>query len=163
MPEVFIHSPQYRPNISSIIRTAEFYGLQRVHVYDRFGLLKTPESKKERANMAHMARVWTAGAIEHIDIEVIADDMAWLTAWPGRKVATLIDPEATPLHAFEFQENDLLIFGNERDGLPEELCSSFDERVYIPQRGTTNCINVAVSFGIVLDRALSSTNGGHAF
>lgn len=163
MPEVLIHSPQYRPNLSSMIRTAEFYGLKKVHVFDRFGLLRPPQTKKERANMAHMARVWTAGAVEYIDIKIIEDDAKWLENWHGRKVATLVDVSAQPIHQFTFQEDDLIIFGNEREGLPVELSSHFDERVYIPQRGTTDCINVAVSFGIFLDRALSPTNGRHTF
>lgn len=157
MVEVLLHSPQYRPNLSSMIRTAEFYGLKRVHIYDHFGLLKTPQSKKERADMAHMARVWTAGAVEHIGIELVGEDTDWLRQWPGRKVATLVDPSAQPVYDFDFQENDLLIFGNEREGLPKSLDDLFDERIYIPQRGVTDCINVAVSFGVVLDRALGKS------
>ncbi|MEO0897592.1 MAG: TrmH family RNA methyltransferase [Bacteroidota bacterium] len=154
MPEVLIHAPQYRPNLSSIIRTAEFYGLKRVYLYDHFGLMKEPTSKKQRADMAHMARVWTAGALDHIEIEVIIDDASFLQNYTGRVVGTLVDPTATPLPSFDFKENDLLVFGNERDGLPEELLPFLEEKVYIPQRGHTDCINVAVSFGVVLDRAI---------
>ncbi|MCI4667575.1 MAG: TrmH family RNA methyltransferase [Bacteroidia bacterium] len=137
-----------------MIRTAEFYGLKKVYVYDSFKLLKTPESKKERANMAHMARVWTAGAIEHIEIEIVEDDLQWLADWQGRKIATLVDPSAQVLREFSFHDGDLLIFGNERDGLPKELADGLDHALYIPQKGITDCINVAVSFGIFLERAL---------
>lgn len=155
MPSVLIHSPQYRPNLSSMVRTAEFYGLKRIYVVDRFGLLKKPTNKKQRADMAHMARVWTAGAMDHIDIITIEDELDFLQSHTGRVVATLVDQGATTLSDFTFEEEDLIVFGNERDGLPDSLLSSFDARIYIPQRGHTDCINVAVSFGIVLDRAIN--------
>ena len=68
---VLLFAPQYRPNMSSMIRSAEFYGLDKVYIYDKNGLLDPPNNKTSRADMAHLARVWTAGAIEFIDIEKI--------------------------------------------------------------------------------------------
>ena len=152
---VLLVAPEYRPNLSSIIRSAEFYGLERVYLYDANQLLLPPtHSKKARADMAHMAKVWTAGAIDHIAIEKIDDLAAFLTAYPGRKVATLIDGTAQHLNDFAFAATDLLIFGSEKAGLLPEALPLVDERVYIPALGHTPCLNVAVTFGIVLHQAL---------
>ncbi len=154
---VLLHSPQYRPNLSSMIRTAEFYGLNKVYIVDQNNLLLPPtQSKKARAEMEKMARVWTAGAIEHIQIEKIEDPSLFLKNYEGRKIATLVDETATQLNQFEFEAKDLLIMGSERDGLPPELLALVDHAVYIPSIGHTPCLNVAVTCGIVLHQALKN-------
>jgi len=151
--EVLLYGPQYRPNMSSMIRTAEFYGFKRIYIYDTNGLLKPPTTKKERANMAHMARVWTAGAVEHIEIIIIEDPIAFLQNHKGRKIGTLVNEQAKHLGDFKFAPTDLIIFGSEKEGLDKEAISLLDSAVYIPSLGKTNCLNVAVSFGVVVNKA----------
>jgi tRNA G18 (ribose-2'-O)-methylase SpoU len=154
---VLLHSPQYRPNLSSMIRSAEFYGLKTVYIYDANNLMLPPtQSKKARAEMAHMARVWTAGAIEFVDIVKVEDVKAFFENYEGRKIATLLDKNAEHLNDFQFESDDLIIFGSEKEGLPHDLLSEIDKSVYIPSTGKTPCLNVAVTFGIVLHQAFRS-------
>lgn len=152
---VLFYAPQYRPNLSSMIRTAEFYGLDTVYIVDDNNLLLPPtHSKKARADMAHMARVWTAGAIEFVTINKIEDPNSFLQNYKGRKIATLVDDSAQLLADFEFEADDLIIFGSERDGLPEDILPLIDHSIYLPTKGNTSCLNVAVTFGIVLNQAI---------
>ncbi len=156
MIDLLLHAPQYRPNLSSMIRTAEFYGLKTVYIFDAHGLLDPPKNKKGRADMNHMARVWTAGAVDHIAIEKVPDVPEFLRKkkLEGRRIlGTLVSEEADILAGFDFRESDLIIMGNERDGLPEEVISALDHGLYIPNRGVTDCLNVAVSCGIFLHAA----------
>lgn len=153
---VLLVAPEYRPNLSSMIRSAEFYGLERVYVYDANQLMLPPtHSKKARADMAHMAKVWTAGAINHIQIEKIDDLSLFLTTYEGRKIATLVDKTAQTLNNFSFESNDLLLFGSEKVGLPKDILPLIDHSIYIPALGQTPCLNVAVTFGIVVHQALA--------
>lgn len=157
--DVLIVAPEYRPNLSSIVRTAEFYGLKKIYLYDANNLMLPPShSKKARADMAHMAKVWTAGAIDHIAIEKITDLLQFLHDYPGRKVATLVDNKAEHLNQTTFATDDLLIFGSEKAGLLPEVVPLVDASIYIPAVGHTPCLNVAVTFGIVLHQALQSIN-----
>lgn len=154
---VLLHAPQYRPNLSSMIRSAEFYGLNKVYIADHNNLLLPPtQSKKARAEMAHMARVWTAGAIEFVEIIKLEDVALFLKEYNGRKIATLVDEKAEHLNNFQFEKEDLLIFGSEKEGLPADILPLIDHSVYIPALGNTPCLNVAVTFGIVLHQALKS-------
>lgn len=154
---VLLHAPQYRPNLSSMIRSAEFYGLNKVYIVDHNNLLLPPtQSKKARAEMAHMARVWTAGAIEFVEIIKLEDVALFLKEYEGRKIATLVDEKAEHLNNFQFEKEDLLIFGSEKEGLPADILPLIDHSVYIPALGHTPCLNVAVTFGIVLHQALKS-------
>lgn len=152
--DLLLFAPEYRPNLSSMIRTAEFYGFRRIYIYDKNELIKPPTNKKGRADMAHLAKVWTAGAIEHIELIEVDNPIEFLANYEGRKVGTIVNETAKYLNDFQFQGADLLIFGSERDGLPTDIIEIIDEAVYIPQIGKTNCLNVAVTFGIVIHQAL---------
>ena len=152
---VIFHAPEYRPNLSNMIRTAEFYGLKKVFIYDKNKLLSPPNNKVSRAEMEHMARVWTAGAIEHVEIIPVENDSTFLQKYKGRKIATLVNEEANTLSNFTFKEDDLIIMGSEKEGLRKEIEALCNEAIYIPQRGHTNCLNVSVTFGIVMQQAIS--------
>ena len=152
--DLLLFAPEYRPNLSSMIRSAEFYGFKRIYIYDKNDLIKPPTNKKGRANMAHMAKVWTAGAINHIEIIRVENPLEFLTNYEGRKIGTIVNESTKHLNDFKFEREDLLIFGSEKDGLPEDIIELINEGVYIPQVGYTNCLNVAVTFGIVVHQAL---------
>ncbi|PSR13585.1 MAG: rRNA methylase [Bacteroidetes bacterium] len=152
--DLLLFAPEYRPNMSSMIRSAEFFGFARIYIYDQNQLLVAPETKKGRADIQHLARVWTAGAVDHIEIITITDPLAFLAQYPGRKVGTLVNEAAAHLRDFNFQPPDLLLFGSEKTGLPPAIIDLLDAAVYIPSRGHTDCLNVAVSFGIVVEHAI---------
>lgn len=151
-----LYAPEYRPNMSSMIRSAEFYGLKTIYIYDRNNLLSPPNNKTSRANMQHIARVWTAGAINHINVEIVENPITFLKEYQGRKIATLVDEKAFMLNDFQFEKDDLILFGSEKEGLDEEAIQIMDAAVYIPSLGETPCLNVAVTFGIVMHQALRS-------
>lgn len=151
---LLLFAPQYRPNLSSMIRSAEFYGFKRIYIYDKNDLIKPPTNKKGRADMAHMAKVWTAGAIDHIEIINIENPIDFLENYEGRTVGTIVNETATHLNNFQFEKTDLIIFGSEKEGLPTDIINQLTEAVYIPAKGVTDCLNVAVTFGIVVNSAL---------
>jgi len=150
-----IHATQYLPNLSNMVRTAEFYGLDTLYIYDANNLLKEPVSKKERAERKHMGRVWTAGALDHITIEVVNNDVEFIASHNGRAIATVLSDTAKELNSFEFQDTDLVIFGSEKQGLPEHVITQCVSHITIPSKGWSESLNVSVFFGIVLNKCLS--------
>ncbi len=152
--KILLFAPEYRPNLSNMIRTAEFYGFKKIYIYDKNGLMNPPSNKVSRANMNHMARVWTAGAIEHIEIKVVDDVGSFITEHQGRSIATLVSTDACSIYHFEFKRNDLIIMGPEKEGLPDDLINISSDQLLIPNRGKTDCLNVSVSLGIVINEAI---------
>jgi len=148
--DILLYAPEYRPNLSNMIRSAEFFGFPRILIFDQNGLLDPPSNKVSRADMNHMARVWTAGAIEHIEIVKIENIQTFLAEYAGRKIATVLDTNAKPLRKFQFEEQDLLIMGPEKAGLPHSIVDLCTEGIWIPESGQTDCLNVSVSLGIFL-------------
>lgn len=76
--------------------------------------------------MNHMARVWTAGAIEYIEVRKVDDLPGFLRKYTGRKIATMVDPDAEHLSGFKFEPADLIIMGvysgQRKDRLSKHFC-----------------------------------------
>ena len=75
---------------------------------------------------------------------------------PGR-IVLFTTRGATPLHEFVFQADDVLLFGRESAGVPDEVHESADARVYIPLIPGMRSLNVTVSAAIGLSEALRQT------
>ena len=50
----------------------------------------------------------------------------------------------------EYSSNDLVIFGTESSGFPEEFLDKIDQRITIPMKNNTRSLNLAVSCAIIL-------------
>jgi len=89
----------------------------------------------------------------------------------GRVIATCFREDATRLRDFIFQENDLIMLGNEYDGLDEDIIDIADDKIHIAlpeanlpkpksfspieerdfeiEQNGVPCLNVAVAAGII--------------
>ncbi len=64
---------------------------------------------------------------------------------------------ATPLYDFAFRPDDVLLFGRESLGVPDEVQEAADARVIIPLSPGRRSFNVTVSAAIGLSEALRQT------
>ena len=61
-------------------------------------------------------------------------------------------------HKFEFEKNDMLLFGRESAGVPENLHNTIKDKVKIPMNKKTRSLNVAMSVAIISAEALRQNN-----
>ena len=61
-------------------------------------------------------------------------------------------------HKFNFKRNDMLLFGRESAGVPENLHKIIKDKVKIPINKKTRSLNVAMSVAIVVSEALRQNN-----
>jgi tRNA (cytidine/uridine-2'-O-)-methyltransferase len=61
-------------------------------------------------------------------------------------------------HKFRFKKNDILLFGRESAGVPENLHNSIKNKVKIPMNKKTRSLNVAISVAIISAEALRQNN-----
>ena len=57
-------------------------------------------------------------------------------------------------HKFKFRKNDMLLFGRESAGVPEEIHRILKNKIKIPMNKKTRSLNVAISVAIVTSEAL---------
>ena len=61
-------------------------------------------------------------------------------------------------HKFKFKKNDVMLFGRESAGVPEDLHKLIKNKVKIPMNKKTRSLNVAMSVAIVSAEALRQNN-----
>ena len=75
---------------------------------------------------------------------------------PNKKYYAISTKGGTPLYKTSFNKNDILLFGNETKGLPQEALSSEDclDIIRIPMARGSRSINLSNAVAIVLFEAL---------
>lgn len=61
---------------------------------------------------------------------------------------------ATPFHDFAFRADDVLLFGRESAGAPDEVHAAADARVFIPLAAGARSLNVVTAATLALGEAL---------
>ena len=61
-------------------------------------------------------------------------------------------------HKFKFKKNDMILFGKESAGVPEEIHRMLKNKIKIPMNKKTRSLNVAMSVAIVATEALRQNN-----
>lgn len=110
-------------NIGMILRTAEVFG-HGVTIYDPYGVMKG-------GNLDRVAD-FGCGSFGRRPPFVSQDLETCLGRAPGRIVATAVTEEAIPLDAFEWRDDDCIVFGNEYDGVARGVAAHADCAIWVP-------------------------------
>ena len=145
---VILHNIRSAHNVGSIFRTADGVGVSKLYLtgytptpIDRFGR-EVPEIAK-----TSLGATETVSWEQHEDIfEVIKK----LRKDGVRVVAVEQDADAVSYDAYDTEKPAVYIFGNEVDGVPEEVCADADATIEIPMKGEKESLNVSVSAGVIL-------------
>ncbi|HET6423980.1 MAG TPA: RNA methyltransferase [Planctomycetaceae bacterium] len=93
----------------------------------------------------------TAFKLPIIESRDLAADMQRLSEeWGVEFAATILDPDAAPLHEAQRSPRFGILFGNEHAGLAPEWIARCQQRLTIPMTGDTDSLNVAIAAGIFL-------------
>ena len=66
---------------------------------------------------------------------------------------------AQPFQAFEYRADDVLLFGRESAGVPDEVHAAADARLIIPLAAGARSLNLTLSAAMALSEALRQTDG----
>jgi tRNA (cytidine/uridine-2'-O-)-methyltransferase len=77
----------------------------------------------------------------------------------GRRLVLFTTRAASPLHDFAFAAGDVLLFGRESAGAPDEVHAACEARVFIPLAPGARSLNVVAAAAIGLGEALRQTGG----
>ena len=61
-------------------------------------------------------------------------------------------------HKFKFKKNDIMLFGRESAGVPENLHKTIKDKIKVPMNKKTRSLNVAMSVAIISSEALRQNN-----
>jgi tRNA(Leu) C34 or U34 (ribose-2'-O)-methylase TrmL len=146
MVSLLLYAPENFHNLCLLARTLEAFGHRRCMIFDPHQLVRERYGKVRTREL----RAVSAGAFEKIEWVRLEDAERFLAEYHGRRVMTVVTPDAVPLSHFEFAVNDLIVFGSEARGLPREVAAAGNVALTIPLAGKTQSLNLAVAIGIVL-------------
>jgi tRNA (cytidine/uridine-2'-O-)-methyltransferase len=134
-----LFQPDIPQNVGACIRQSACFGVE-LHVIEPVGFRFDDRAMKRAAldygPLSHMTR--------HADWD------AFLRDRPAGRLILFTTKGAAPLTTFEFQPDDILLFGKESAGAPDHVHAAADARVFIPIRPETRSLNLSVSAGIAL-------------
>jgi tRNA (guanosine-2'-O-)-methyltransferase len=132
-------------NVNAILRTAEAFGVQEVHVV--VGPMKPYDRNKK---ISQNADKW----LDVIRWTSTTECLEHLRARGFHVYATHLGEGSRDLGDLSFAGPVALVFGNEHRGVSEEALRAADLRFAIPMRGFTQSFNVSVAAAVSLFRAV---------
>ena len=131
-------------NIGSVFRTADAFLIEKIYLC---GITAQPPHKD-----IHKTAL---GATDSVVWEYAENTMDVIKSLKDAKVTTLAIEQAENavfLNDFQVSKDQkyALIFGNEVKGVSQEVVSSSDAVIEIPQYGTKHSLNISVSVGVVI-------------
>ncbi len=130
-------------NLGGIIRNCAALGVRAVLVGPR---CSDPFSRR-----ALRVAMGTTLNVEIVSCPKVEDDLEWLQRACGARVfVSSLDSQALELCQIRSNGPDVIVFGNERNGLPSSVMELADHRVRIPMHHGVDSLNVCVATGIFI-------------
>jgi len=136
----------YKPhNASAVLRTCDCFGIQDVHVI-------------EKSKEYHINPYVTRGAAQWITLHKyfnqegssVQDCFGTLRKSGYKIFATSPEAESIPVQELDSSQKIAIVFGNEHEGVSEEVKRSCDGMVHIPMHGFSESFNISVAAAIFL-------------
>lgn len=148
-----LHNIRSVYNTASIFRTADGAGVDKLYLS---GYTPTPKDRFDRQRKKFQKVA--LGADEFVAWEQVENVYSLIDKLQDQGVSiNACEPTAGAVDYREAEiqnKNTCFIFGNEPDGLPEDLIAQSDQTIEIPMLGEKTSLNVAVSFGVIAYHAL---------
>jgi tRNA (guanosine-2'-O-)-methyltransferase len=132
-------------NVNAVLRTAEAFGVQEVHVVE--GPMKAYDRNKK---ISQNADKW----LDVVRWRTSAECLLHLKERGFAVYATHLGEGSVDLSELTFARPVALVFGNEHRGVSEQALAHADARYVIPMRGFSQSLNVSVAAAVSLFRAV---------
>jgi 23S rRNA (guanosine2251-2'-O)-methyltransferase len=131
-------------NVGSAFRTADAFRLEKIYLT---GITGTPPHREIQKT--------ALGATDSVEWSYVEKPKEAVTQLKEKGYAIVVveqASESTPLQTFipDPLQKYCLVFGNEVDGVSEEVIDLADLALEIPQAGTKHSLNISVCLGIVV-------------
>ena len=145
-----LFQPDIPQNLGAAIRLAACLGVE-LHVIEPCAFPLSDRALRRAA----MDYGEAGGLVRHDGWAAFRDRMAAERA----RLILFTTRAAEPLHGFAFAPGDILLFGRESAGVPDEVHAAADARLLIPIRPETRSLNVITAAALALGEALRQTGG----
>ena len=144
---IALYKPDIPQNTAAIIRLGACLNL-KVHFIEPWGF-NLHDSRFKRVVMDYigMSRIFR-----------YEDYDDFLKKNKNRRIVLMTTKAKKLYHKFKFKKNDMMLFGRESAGVPENLHKTIKNKVKVPMNKKTRSLNVAMSVAIISAEALRQNN-----
>lgn len=145
---IALYQPDIPQNTGTILRLCACLGVE-AHIIEPAGF---PISDR------HFRRA----GMDYLDQVTIVRHISWghFEQWrrdAGLQLTLFTTKGATPYLAHRYSADQILLFGRESAGVPDDVAAAADSRVVIPMRDSLRSINLAMTVAMGLGEALRQT------
>ena len=140
---IALYKPDIPQNTASIIRLSACFNID-IHIIQPCGFnFRDPRFKRVVMDYMNIAKINNY------------EDFSSFKSKQSKSRIILMTTKAKKFyHNFKFKKNDMLLFGRESAGVPENLHKIIKYKIKIPMNKKTRSLNVAISVAIVASEAL---------
>lgn len=147
---IALYQPDIPQNTGTILRLCACLGIA-AHIIEPAGF---PSSD----------RAFRRAGMDYLDAVEITRHRSWadFAAWRlrgGHRLALFSTASPLSYLDYRYRADDILLFGRESAGVPEEVHAAADVRLFIPIRPGLRSLNVAVAAAMAAGEALRQTGG----
>ena len=144
---IVLFKPDIPQNTAAIIRLGACLSLN-IHLIEPCGFnLNDRRFKRVVMDYASLSKI-----VRHDSFE------AFKKRYKKSRIVLMTTKAKKLYHKFKFKKNDMLLFGKESAGVPEEIHKMLKNKIKIPMNKKTRSLNVAISVAIVAAEALRQNN-----
>ena len=144
---IVLYKPDIPQNTAAIIRLGACLNLN-IHLIEPCGFnLNDSRFKRVVMDYAGLSKI-----VRHNSFE------AFKNKYKKSRIVLMTTKAKKLYHKFKFKKDDMLLFGRESAGVPDELHSLLKNKIKIPMNKKTRSLNVAMSVAIAAAEALRQNN-----
>ena len=142
-----LYQPEIAGNVGAVMRLGACFGVP-VDLVEPMGF-DWDDKRVRRTAMDY---------IDHVQVSRHPTFDAFRASTPGRLILFTTKGECSP-YEFTFEPGDILLFGKESGGVPDDVAAQCEARLRIPIRSEVRSFNLATSAALALGEALRQTQG----
>ena len=140
---IALYKPDIPQNTAAIIRLSACLNL-KIHIIEPCGFnLHDPRFKRVVMDYLGFSKITR-----------YEDYNNFLSQNKKKRIVLMTTKAKKYYHKFNFKKNDILLFGRESAGVPENIHKTIKNKVKVPMNKKTRSLNVAMSVAIISAEAL---------
>ena len=144
---IALYKPDIPQNTAAIIRLSACLRL-KIHIIEPCGFnINDPRFKRVVMDYLGFSKITR-----------YEDYNKFLSKNKRKRIVLMTTKAKKYYHKFNFKKNDILLFGRESAGVPENIHKTIKDKVKVPMNKKTRSLNVAMSVAIISSEALRQNN-----
>ena len=144
---IALYKPDIPQNTAAIIRLSACLNL-KVHIIEPCGFnINDPRFKRVVMDYIGFSKIFR-----------YEDYSMFLKKNKNARIVLMTTKAKKAYHKFRYKKNDMLLFGRESAGVPEDIHKTIKYKLKIPINKKTRSLNVAMTVAIIASEALRQNN-----